>query len=150
MKNPFKAKNETTSIDAMKASPEEKITVEKNRIQDSLDEYERLDGEAREFYRGFVPPIKTTTHKKHKIIGLGDQEFNASYVTDIQVTNTGTPPHCGSDLKIMSYEYYARAALQGCVTVYLVSGREITFTCNRHAVEAVFLGLREAWQKALD
>lgn len=121
-----------------------------NRVEAAMNEFTRLDNEAREYHRTHKPPVKVENINNRTFVTLGDQEFIAEYCTDIYVSCLGAAPEAifyeGPTVMESCSIYGARTAE---ITVALVSGRKINFTCNRHALEATLIALRKAHREAL-
>ncbi len=141
-----------------RASEEEVRTVKdntpkENGVKKALDRFRALDDEAAEFYRTFEPPVKTEKTGNRTFIKLGDQEFIAEFVTDINVDSLGGGPSASAHHDSFPYHRNTNVMVCGpvaaCVSANLVSGKQVKFYCNRHAVDAVYMALRDAWLSAL-
>ena len=118
-----------------------------NRVRDRFPALEEYDAKSKEYYKGWVPDIKLEQAGATTFIHFGDQEVCADYISDIFVASTGNGPFlftCSISLEISE-----GSPTPARVTALLCSGREITFSCNRHCVDALYVGLSKAWKEAL-
>lgn len=151
--------NESKTIEDLKKESVEEIRKDIGKIEDikeTIFDFKTDDEAAKEYYKTWEPPIKIEKVGKRTFIKMGDVEFCANYCSNIQVKNVGSPPeyshylsHEWSIYKASSYSMCLTSACNAVITATMVSGKEVNFSVNRHALDIVLEALREAWKEAL-
>lgn len=145
----FKPRNPSVRVTNATNDESDLAKTRVNRVEKALEEFDRLDNEAKEFYRDFEPPIEIEKIGSKTFVRLGDAEFIAEYCSDISVKSTGKEPDCTTYYDSSRESIYTNCATHAIIEAHMVSGRTIEFWVNRHALEATYAALQKAHREAI-
>lgn len=117
-----------------------------NRVQESLDQMIKYDEENREMAKEWRLNYSEEIVNGRRFIRIGDVDFCVEYVSDISVSEVGSPPCNDSYFSSLGGGVIVsiKAATNSKITVTLISGRSIDFECNRHCTEIMLQTIRDA------